>query len=236
MTDPNAQPPVDPSQNQPQQAPQGPASPPPPYGGQQPQPGQPYPGQQPPTGQPGYGQQPPAGQPGYGQQPPAGQPGYGQQPPPGYGQQQYGQQPYGGQVPPQQYAYQGQQTAAAPLTQAEDKQWASFAHFGGALGAFLGAGTAGWIAPLIIYMVFKDRGPFTRQESKEALNFQLTITIYVLGLYIVGGILAIILIGFLLWPIAWIVGVLGVIFGIIAGVKVNNGQAYRYFHAFRMVK
>ncbi|MET4639912.1 DUF4870 domain-containing protein [Mycetocola sp. 2940] len=216
MTDPNAQPPVDPSQNPPQspQAPQGPTSPPPPYGGQQPQPGQPYPGQQPPAGQPGYGQQPPA------------QP-YGQQP---YGQQQYGQ------VPPQQYPYQGQQTGAAPLTQAEDKQWASFAHFGGALGAFLGAGTAGWIAPLIIYLVYKDRGPFTRQESKEALNFQLTITIYVVGLYILGTILALVLIGFLLYPLAWIVGILGVIFGIIGGVKVNNGEAYRYFHAIRMVK
>ncbi|HEV7849290.1 MAG TPA: DUF4870 domain-containing protein [Mycetocola sp.] len=206
MTDPNAQPPVDPSQN----PPQGPASGQPPYAGQQPQPGQPYPDQ------PYQGQQPPPGQP--------------------YGQQPYGQQPYGGQVPPQQYPYQGQQTGAAPLTQAEDKQWASFAHFGGALGAFLGAGTAGWIAPLIIYLVFKDRGPFTRQESKEALNFQLTVTIYVIGLYVLGAILAIILIGFLLWPLAWIVGVLGIIFGIIAGVKVNNGEAYRYFHAIRMVK
>ncbi|SFN90205.1 DUF4870 domain-containing protein [Mycetocola miduiensis] len=216
MTDPNAQPPVDPSQNPPQ-APQGPAAGQPPYGGQQPQPGQPYPGQQPPAGQPHPGQQPPPGQP------------YGQPP-------QYGQQPYGGPVPPQQYQYQGQPSGAAPLTQAEDKQWASFAHFGGALGAFLGAGTAGWIAPLIIYLVFKDRGPFTRQESKEALNFQLTVTIYVIGLYILGAILSIVLIGFLLWPLAWIVGVLGVIFGIIGGVKVNNGEAYRYFHAIRMVK
>lgn len=193
MTDPNAQPPVDPPHDQPQ-APQ------PPYGGQQP-----YPGQQPPPG------------------------------PPPYGQQQYSQQPQYGQQPPQ-YGYQGQQPAGAPLTQAEDKQWASFAHFGGALGAFLGAGTAGWIAPLIIYLVFKDRGPFTRQEAKESLNFQLTVTILVVGLYILGSILALVLIGFLLFPLAWIVGILGVIFGIIGGVKVNNGEAYRYFFAFRMVK
>ena len=199
MTDPNAQPPVDPPQNQPQ-APQNPQAPQPPYGGQQP-----YPGQQPPPGQPQYGQQ------------------------------QYGQQPYAGQQPPQ-YAYQGQAPAGAPLTQAEDKQWASFAHFGGALGAFLGAGTAGWIAPLIIYLVFKDRGPFTRQEAKESLNFQLTVTIFVVGLYILASILTLVLIGLLLFPLAWIVGILGVIFGIIGGVKVNNGEAYRYFFAFRMVK
>ncbi len=104
------------------------------------------------------------------------------------------------------------------------------------IGAFLGAGTAGWIAPLIILLVFKDRGPFTRQEAKESLNFQLTVTIFVVGLYILGAILTLVLIGLLLLPLAWIVGILGVIFGIIGGVKVNNGEAYRYFFAFRMVK
>ncbi|PWC08149.1 DUF4870 domain-containing protein [Mycetocola zhujimingii] len=170
--------------------------------------GGPVPPQQP------YGapQQAPYGAP---QQPPYGAP---QQP---YGQQQYGQQQYGG---------------PAPLTQSDDKLWASLAHFGGALGAFLGAGTAGWIAPLVIYLVFKDRGPFARQEAKEALNFQLTVTIFVIGLYILGTLLTVVLIGLLLFPLAWIVGVVGIIFGIIGGVKVNNGEAYRYFFAIRMVK
>ena len=116
---------------------------------------------------------------------------------------------------------------AVPLSEAEDKQWASFAHLGGILS---------FLPSLIIYLVFKDRGPFTRQEAKESLNFQLTVTIFVVGLYILGGILALVLIGFLLFPLAWIVGILGVIFGIIGGVKVNNGEAYRYFFAFRMVK
>ncbi|TAL41234.1 MAG: DUF4870 domain-containing protein, partial [Salinibacterium sp.] len=61
---------------------------------------------------------------------------------------------------------------AAPLTPAEDKQWASFAHFGGIL----------WLLPsLIIFLVFKDRGTLTRQEAKEALNWQITF----LGLYII---------------------------------------------------
>ena len=161
------------------------------------------------------------------QQPQSGAP---QQAPYGAPQQPYGAPQYGG--PQQPYAGQ----PGAPLTQADDKLWASLSHFGGALGAFLGAGTAGWIAPLVIYLVFKDRGPFTRQEAKEALNFQLTVTIFVVGLYIVGTILAFILIGLLLYPVAWIVGVLGIIFGIVGGVKVNSGQAYRYFFAFRMVK
>lgn len=183
------------------------------------------PPQQPPYGAPQQPQQP------YGapQQPPYQAP---QQPygAPQYGAPQYGGPQYGG--PQQPYAGQ----PGAQLTQADDKLWASLAHFGGALGAFLGAGTAGWIAPLVIYLVFKDRGPFTRQEAKEALNFQLTVTIYVVGLYILGTILLIVLVGALLYPLALIVGVLGIIFGIIAGVKVNGGQAYRYPATFRMVK
>ena len=190
----------------PGQAPDGAQVPPPANGGPVP-PQQPYGGQVPP------------------QQPQYGAPQYG-----GPQQPQYGAPQYGG--PQQQYAGQ----PGAPLTQADDKLWASLSHFGGALGAFLGAGTAGWIAPLVIYLVFKDRGPFTRQEAKEALNFQLTVTIFVVGLYILGTILALILIGFLLYPLAVIVGILGIIFGIIGGVKVNSGQAYRYFFAFRMVK
>src|SRR5688500_1224341 len=55
---------------------------------------------------------------------------------------------------------------AAPLTEAEDRQWASFAHLGGILG---------FLPSLIIWLVFKDRGTFTNVEAKEALNFQITL-------------------------------------------------------------
>ena len=54
---------------------------------------------------------------------------------------------------------------AAPLTEAEDRQWASFAHLGGILS---------FLPSLIIWLVFKDRGAFTNVEAKEALNFQIT--------------------------------------------------------------
>ncbi len=67
---------------------------------------------------------------------------------------------------------------AGPLTEAEDKQWASFAHFGGAivlLGLFSGwVGLLGILPALIIFLVFGKRGARTLVESKEALNFQIT--------------------------------------------------------------
>ncbi|WP_291053572.1 DUF4870 domain-containing protein [Herbiconiux sp.] len=154
---------------------------------------------------------PAAGQP----TPPPGQtppPGY-QAPPPGY------------QAPPP--GYQGAPAAAAPLSPAEDKQWAFLGQLGGILG---------WIPPLIIWLVFKDRGPLTNQEAKESLNFQITVAIFVVGLYILGTITAFIFIGFLFYFLAWAVQIVGLIFAIIAGLRVNAGGTYRYFFNFRFIK
>ena len=110
--------------------------------------------------------------------------------------------------------------AAAPLDQAQDRQWASFAHLGGILG---------FLPALIIWLVFKDRGAFTNTEAKEALNFQITI----LMAYVVGGILSVIFIGFLITLVAW---VLAIIFSILGFIKSKDGTSYRYQFAIRLIK
>jgi uncharacterized protein len=116
---------------------------------------------------------------------------------------------------------------APPLTEAEDKQWASFAHFGGVLGI---------LPSLIIWLIFKDRGAKTNVEGKEALNFQITVTILQVILYILGTILAIVFIGFLFYFLAFLVWVAMVVFSIIGGVKVNGGGSYRYPVSVRLIK
>ncbi|WAB83235.1 DUF4870 domain-containing protein [Microcella daejeonensis] len=117
--------------------------------------------------------------------------------------------------------------AAAPLSEAEDRQWASFAHLGGILGI---------LPSLIIYLVFKDRGAFTRSESKEALNFQITLLGIQIVAYIVGTILIIVFIGFLFYVVAWAAYIAGLIFSILAFLKSKDGQAYRYPFALRLIK
>lgn len=109
---------------------------------------------------------------------------------------------------------------AAPLTEAEDKQWASFAHLGGILG---------FLPALIIWLIFKDRGVKTNVEAKEALNFQITIAIA----YVIGVILSVIIIGALISFLAWVAAV---VFSIIAFTKVNAGGSYRYPFALRLIK
>lgn len=123
---------------------------------------------------------------------------------------------------------------AAPLTEAEDKQWASFAHLGGVLVLFLGP--LGFIPALIIWLVFKDRGAKTAVEAKEALNFQIAAGIIQAGLYILGAILSIVLIGVLFFFLVPVVVIAAVIFSILGFVKVNGGGSYRYPVTFRVIK
>lgn len=88
---------------------------------------------------------------------------------------------------------------------------------------------AGFIAPLIIYLVKKDQSQFVAENSKEALNFQITLFFA----YIVAGILCAVLIGLLLLPAVW---ACSIIFSIIGAIKSNEGKIYRYPFAFRLVK
>ena len=113
-----------------------------------------------------------------------------------------------------------QPVPAAPLTPAEDTQWASFAHLGGILGI---------LPSLIIWLIFKDRGAFTNSEGKEALNFQITLLIAELISYV----LLAVFIGALLLPAIYVVRI---IFSILAFLKTKDGIAYRYFFALRLIK
>ncbi|MEL0626661.1 DUF4870 domain-containing protein [Salinibacterium amurskyense] len=109
---------------------------------------------------------------------------------------------------------------AAQLTEAEDKQWASFAHLGGIIG---------FLPALIIWLVFKDRGAFTNTEAKEALNFQITVAIA----YVISNILVAVVIGAILLPIVFVVSL---IFSIIGFTKAKDGANYRYPFALRLIK
>ncbi|HEY4226313.1 MAG TPA: DUF4870 domain-containing protein [Pseudolysinimonas sp.] len=113
---------------------------------------------------------------------------------------------------------------AAPLTEAEDKQWASFAHFGNIILL---------IPALIIYLVFKDRGPKVAVEGKEALNWTINVT----GAWIILAILSVIpFIGLLFSILLLALAVINIIFAILGGVKVNGGGSYRYPVNIRWIK
>ncbi len=95
----------------------------------------------------------------------------------------------------------------------DEKTWATLVHVGGIFFGLLPA--------LIGYLVLKDRGPFVRAHTATALNFQLTMLLAA----IVGGILAIILVGFLVLAAVW---VLTIVLSILAAIAANQGRWYTY--------
>lgn len=111
--------------------------------------------------------------------------------------------------------------ASQPLSPSDEKLWALLVHLGGIFFNFLPA--------LIGYLVLKDRGPFVRQHTATALNFQITLVIA----YVVGAITALLLIGFLIMAIAYI---LNIVFSILAAVAANKGEAYEYPLAIKFTK
>ena len=87
---------------------------------------------------------------------------------------------------------------------------------------------SGFIGPLIIWLIKKDEGGYLEAQSKEALNFSLTLVIAWIGCVI----LSFVAIGFLLFPILFLIAF---IMPIIAAVKVSKGESYQYPVALRLL-
>ncbi len=132
-------------------------------------------------------------------------------------------------TPPPAYAAPQSAAPAGPLTAEQDRTWAMWAHIGGVIG---------FLPSLIIWLVFKDRGPRTNVEAKEALNWQITFTIVYVAAWILTSILSAIVwvLGLVLWLLPLAIWVVNIIFSIQGGLKVNGGGSYQYPVNFRFIK
>ena len=104
----------------------------------------------------------------------------------------------------------------------EQKTMAMLSHL---LGIF------GFLGPLVIWLINKDKpnSEFVIDQSKESLNFQITMAIG----FVASSILAIIAIGFLT---GLALAVVNLILCVMAGMKANEGVEYRYPFALRLIK
>jgi uncharacterized Tic20 family protein len=122
---------------------------------------------------------------------------------------------------------------------AQERQMAMFAHLSALLGGIVTAGWAGsvgcFIGPLVIWLVKKDTMPFVDDQGKEALNFNITVGILFLALLLLS--IMTLGIGLIIAVPAWIViGIAWLVLTIIASIKANEGVAYRYPFALRLIK
>jgi uncharacterized Tic20 family protein len=108
----------------------------------------------------------------------------------------------------------------------QERLWAMLAHLLSFVAAYL---FLGFVAPLIVLLVFGPRSAYVRAHAVESLNFNLTWLLYA----IVGVILAFLLIGI---PILIALGIAYLVLIIIASVRANNGEFFRYPLTIRFVR
>jgi len=114
-----------------------------------------------------------------------------------------------------------QVSAESTEVKKDDMNMAMLAHLLAIFTWFLG--------PLIIWLIKKEDSPYVDRHGKEALNFQITISLA----FIASGFLSLACIGIVLMPVVWVVDI---IFCIIAAVKASRGEEYRYPVSIRLVK
>lgn len=117
------------------------------------------------------------------------------------------------QTPPQQ----GAPYTPQPLSPTEERNLGMIAHLVPAILLPLSAGTLGFLGSLVIYLMYKDRGPFVRQHAANSLNVQIITAILLLA----STVLMIVFIGFLTYGLVIVVAT---VIHVIGAVKANNGE------------
>jgi uncharacterized Tic20 family protein len=123
-----------------------------------------------------------------------------------------------------------------------------------ALFAHLGSLVGGIIVPLVIYATAKD-DPYVRRHATEALNFQITVLLASLLLFVpfiampfaflggmaspeamAGGMVVFFVLFAVVWVAVVVLAIAGVVFSIMGAVRASRYEEYRYPIAIRLVK
>lgn len=108
--------------------------------------------------------------------------------------------------------------------------WAMLCHLTGLLG-YVFAGFGSIVGPLVVWIIKKDEMPEVDAHGKEALNFNLSILIYSLMLFVA----TFLTIG-MLFPMWGLLIVFHVVCVIVAALRANRGESYRYPLTLRILR
>lgn len=92
-------------------------------------------------------------------------------------------------------------------------------HLSQLISVFLPPG--GWVMPVVMWAIFKDRDPRIDRHGKVVINWILSALVYT----VICALLAFIVIGI---PMLIALHVTGLVFAVIGGIKANDGQVWPY--------
>jgi uncharacterized Tic20 family protein len=116
-----------------------------------------------------------------------------------------------------------------PVLNAAESQartWNMFCHLSVLAGLVLPLGNL-WV-PLLIWQIKKHEIPSVIVNGKAAINFQLTVILWFLASIALVFSLTFFCVGYFLIFLPGLIALVGLIFPIINGIKVNHGEPYAY--------
>ncbi len=102
----------------------------------------------------------------------------------------------------------------------QSRTWGMLCHLS-ALSTYVGVPFGNLAGPLLVWLLKRKEFPFVDEQGKEALNFQLSMTLY----FILAALLIVVLVGFFLLLALAVFHVIAVI---VAAVRANEGRSFRY--------
>ena len=117
-------------------------------------------------------------------------------------------------------------TQGDPFASKDERTWCVFTHLSALTMFFIPFGHL--VGPLVMWLIKRGEMPMVDQQGKEALNFQLTVSIVSLlcsPLVFIG-------IGIVVLAVIWIADLILIV---VAAVKTSEGVVYRYPFTWRLI-
>jgi uncharacterized Tic20 family protein len=125
--------------------------------------------------------------------------------------------------------------APPPASPGSDARlWNMLCHMSALAGFIIPFGNM--LGPLIVWQIKKNEFPSVDLHGKASLNFQITVTIAAFIAGVAAVVLSFVCVGYLLFPVVLLIGLGGIVCAIIAAIKVNNGEDYKYPWSLELVK
>ena len=123
----------------------------------------------------------------------------------------------------------------AGIPEKDARTWAMLCHLSALLGLAIPS-VGAVVGPLIVWLVKRNDHPVIDANGKESLNFQISVFIYTWVLGFIGILTMFLVIGFGFLILAFLAGLVGLVFSVIASIKVSNGEPFQYPLTIRFLR
>ena len=112
-------------------------------------------------------------------------------------------------------------------TMRKERQWAMFLHFSQFCGFIVPI--LGLLVPIVIWQMKRVDLPSIDAHGKVVVNWLISVVIY-------GAICFVLVFVAIGIPLLYVLGLLGIIFPLVGGIKANQGEVWKYPLSFRFLK